>query len=182
MTQPFAMSRRGRTLLAVLVPLLALFALVAIRSGPLAPAQVSVAKVKERTIAPAPFGIGTVEARSTHKVGPPARDQPPPQPRSGAAQRFGGASTVTTPTPPATPARSGARLDTGLREPEPWAWGGGKHREPVLDLDRNPPRVVRSVGWRICIRCSSPFWSADAVGVRLWTACKGPPATQTRGA
>ncbi|MEG8220139.1 efflux RND transporter periplasmic adaptor subunit [Sphingomonas sp. HH69] len=72
MTLPFTMSRRGWTLLAVLVPLLLLFAWVAFRSGPLAPVNVTIAQVEERSIAPAMFGIGTVEARYTQKVGPTA--------------------------------------------------------------------------------------------------------------
>lgn len=70
MTLPFAMSRRGWTLLAVLILLLLLFAWVAVRTGPLAPINVTVAKVEERSISPALFGIGTVEARYTYKVGP----------------------------------------------------------------------------------------------------------------
>ena len=72
MRLPFTLSRRGWTLLAVLVPLLVLFAWVAFRSGPLAPINVTVAQVEERSIAPAMFGIGTVEARYTQKVGPTA--------------------------------------------------------------------------------------------------------------
>ena len=72
MTLPFTMSRRGWTLLAVLVPLLVLFAWVAFRSGPLAPINVTVAKVDERSVSPAMFGIGTVDARYTQKVGPTA--------------------------------------------------------------------------------------------------------------
>ena len=72
MTLPFKLSRRAWTLLAVLVPLLLLFAWVAFRSGPLAPVNVTVAQVEERSVTPAMFGIGTVEARYTHKVGPTA--------------------------------------------------------------------------------------------------------------
>jgi RND family efflux transporter MFP subunit len=62
----------GRTLalLGVIVPLLALFVYVGLRSGPLAPVAVTVVDVKSRTIAPALFGIGTVEARYTFKIGP----------------------------------------------------------------------------------------------------------------
>lgn len=59
-------------LLAVLVPLALLLFWVAIRSGPLAPVKVTVAQVDERAITPALFGIGTVEARYTHKIGPTA--------------------------------------------------------------------------------------------------------------
>jgi RND family efflux transporter MFP subunit len=72
MTLPFTISRRAWTLLAVLVPLLLLFAWVAFRSGPLAPVKVTVGQVEERRIAPAMFGIGTVEARYTQRVGPTA--------------------------------------------------------------------------------------------------------------
>lgn len=65
---------QGRTLalLAVLLPLLALFVYVALRSGPLAPVPVTVTTVENRTIAPALFGIGTIEARYTYKIGPTA--------------------------------------------------------------------------------------------------------------
>lgn len=63
---------QGRTLglLAVAVPLLALFVYVALRSGPLAPVAVTVAKVEPRAIAAGLFGIGAVEARYTYKIGP----------------------------------------------------------------------------------------------------------------
>ena len=63
---------QGRTLalLGVIVPLLALFVYVALRSGPLAPVAATVATVESRAIAPALFGIGTVEARYTYKIGP----------------------------------------------------------------------------------------------------------------
>lgn len=72
MSFPFKLSRRGWTMLAVLVPLLLLFAWVALRSGPLAPINVTVTQVEERSVSPAMFGIGTVEARYTQKVGPTA--------------------------------------------------------------------------------------------------------------
>ena len=66
------LSTHGRTLalVAVLVPLLAVFIYVALRSGPLAPVPVTVATVASQSISPALFGIGTVEARYTHKIGP----------------------------------------------------------------------------------------------------------------
>lgn len=62
----------GRTLalLAVIVPLLGLFIYVGLRSGPLAPVAVTVTTVESRAISPALFGIGTVEARYTYKIGP----------------------------------------------------------------------------------------------------------------
>ncbi|MCB1860040.1 MAG: efflux RND transporter periplasmic adaptor subunit, partial [Gammaproteobacteria bacterium] len=61
---------RTLTLLAVLVPLFALFVYVALGSGPLAPVAVTLATVETKSIAPALFGIGTVEARYTYKIGP----------------------------------------------------------------------------------------------------------------
>lgn len=63
---------QGRTLalLAVIIPLLVLFIYVGLRSGPLAPVTVTVASVESRAITPALFGIGTVEARYTYKIGP----------------------------------------------------------------------------------------------------------------
>lgn len=65
-------SMNGRTLalIGVIVPLLALFVWVALRSGPLAPVPVSVITVENQSIAPALFGIGTVESRYTYKIGP----------------------------------------------------------------------------------------------------------------
>ena len=63
---------QGRTLalLAVIIPLLVLFIYVGLRSAPLAPVAVTVASVESRAITPALFGIGTVEARYTYKIGP----------------------------------------------------------------------------------------------------------------
>ncbi len=63
---------QGRTLalLAVMVPLLGLFVYVGLRSGPLAPVAVTVVTVESRAVTPALFGIGTVEARYTYKIGP----------------------------------------------------------------------------------------------------------------
>lgn len=66
----FTLQRRTLALLAVIVPLLVLFAYVALRSGPLAPVAVTVVTVESRAIAPALFGIGTVDARYTYKIGP----------------------------------------------------------------------------------------------------------------
>ncbi|MFJ7566455.1 efflux RND transporter periplasmic adaptor subunit [Herminiimonas sp. NPDC097707] len=63
---------QGRTLalLAVIVPLLVLFIYVGFRSGPLAPVAVTVMTVESQAVTPALFGIGTVEARYTYKIGP----------------------------------------------------------------------------------------------------------------
>lgn len=63
---------QGRTLalLGVVLPLLALFVYVVLRSGPLAPVAVTVSTVEARPISPALFGVGTVEARFTYRIGP----------------------------------------------------------------------------------------------------------------
>lgn len=63
-------NRRTLALIAVLVPLLALFAYTALRSGPLAPIPVTTTVVTAQAITPALFGIGTVESRYTFRVGP----------------------------------------------------------------------------------------------------------------
>ncbi|MEW6186149.1 MAG: efflux RND transporter periplasmic adaptor subunit [Thermodesulfobacteriota bacterium] len=68
----FPINRRVLGLLAVSIPLLILLIYVAIRSGPLAPVPVTVTTVESRSIAPALFGIGTVEARQTVRIGPTA--------------------------------------------------------------------------------------------------------------
>lgn len=64
------MQRRTLALVAVIVPLLALLIYAALRSGPLAPVAVTEVEVESRAITPALFGIGTVEARYTYKIGP----------------------------------------------------------------------------------------------------------------
>jgi RND family efflux transporter MFP subunit len=61
---------RTFAMIAVIVPLLILFIYVALRSGPLAPVLVTVTTVENKAIAPAIFGIGTLEARYTYKIGP----------------------------------------------------------------------------------------------------------------
>lgn len=62
--------RRTLALLAVLLPMALLLVYVILRSGPLAPVPVTVTRVTVRPVAPALFGIGTVEARYTYRVGP----------------------------------------------------------------------------------------------------------------
>lgn len=62
--------RRTLILLAVAIPIAALFGYVVLRSGPLAPVAVMTAHVESRSISPTLFGIGTVEARFSYKIGP----------------------------------------------------------------------------------------------------------------
>lgn len=63
---------KGRTLAlsTSVILLLALFVYVALRSGPLAPVEVTVTTVQKRVIRPGLFGIGTVEVRHSYKIGP----------------------------------------------------------------------------------------------------------------
>lgn len=64
--------RLPRSLLvaAAVLPILLMLAWVALRAGPLAPVEVTVAEVQEMSLSPALFGIGTVEARQRHRIGP----------------------------------------------------------------------------------------------------------------
>ena len=62
--------RRTIGLLAVAVPLLVLFVFVILRSGPLAPVKVTTTRVQQQSITPDIFGIGTIQARSSYKIGP----------------------------------------------------------------------------------------------------------------
>lgn len=64
------LQRRTKALLAVVVPLVAVFLYVAMRSGPLGPVSVTVARVESQRVAPAVFGVGTVEARYAYQIGP----------------------------------------------------------------------------------------------------------------
>ncbi len=57
-------------LLTGFILLLATFFYVSTRSGPLAPIKVTVTTVKNQPISPALFGIGTVQARYVHHIGP----------------------------------------------------------------------------------------------------------------
>ena len=100
--------------------------------------------------------------------------QPPPQPQVAPGQGGKGG------TRKARAANGAGRESSGFREPREWKFDGCKRREPVLDLDHNPPRVVRMVGWRVCMRCSTPFWSDDVVRVRMCGECKAPPRGQRR--
>ncbi len=66
----FPLQKRTLLMLVLLLPLLVLFVYVALRSGTLEPVSVTVATVENQPITPALFGIGTVEARYTYKIGP----------------------------------------------------------------------------------------------------------------
>lgn len=55
----------------------------------------------------------------------------------------------------------------GFDAPQLWDFDNCARREPVLDADHIPPRVVRRVGWNRCLRCRRPFFSDDVVRLRL---------------
>jgi HlyD family secretion protein len=69
-TFPALPKKIGLALLGLL--LLAGFAWVLVRSGPLAPTQVTVVQIAVADVAPTLFGIGTVEARRSYQIGPTA--------------------------------------------------------------------------------------------------------------
>jgi|CXWL01.1.fsa_nt_gi RND family efflux transporter MFP subunit len=61
---------RSLALAAVLIVMLVALAYVALRTGPMAPIPVMLVTVERQAVTPALFGVGTVEARRTHKIGP----------------------------------------------------------------------------------------------------------------
>ncbi|GHE45654.1 hemolysin secretion protein D [Camelimonas fluminis] len=65
-----SLQRRTLMLIGVGAVTVVLFGYVVLRSGPLAPVAVATAAVEARSISPALFGIGTVEARFSYKIGP----------------------------------------------------------------------------------------------------------------
>lgn len=69
----------------------------------------------------------------------------------------------------------------GFVEPKQWPRDDGTRREPVLDADHSPPRVVRYVGWRNCIRCGELFWSEDTTRMRMCPGSAITPGCRTRG-
>lgn len=64
------LQKRTLAMAIVLIPLLVLFVYVALRSGPLAPVPVVLTSVESKSLSPSLFGIGTIEARYTYKIGP----------------------------------------------------------------------------------------------------------------
>lgn len=68
----FKLSRRALSIASVLLVLGVLLGWVALRSGPMAPVPVTVVRVESRALQPSLFGVGTVEARQVHRIGPTA--------------------------------------------------------------------------------------------------------------
>lgn len=67
-----ALFSRRAMLVVVGIVLLGAFVFVVARTGPFAPTRVTVVTVEEAGVAPALFGIGTVEARRSYLIGPTA--------------------------------------------------------------------------------------------------------------
>lgn len=65
---PIVRRKIGITL--ILLPLILVFVYVGVRSGPLASVSVTTVEVGIKQISPSLFGIGTAEARFSHKIGP----------------------------------------------------------------------------------------------------------------
>ena len=72
MKKYFSIYGKTMALASVVLLLVVLLGYVALRAGPLAPIEVTVVQVASKALQPALFGIGTVEARFTHKIGPTA--------------------------------------------------------------------------------------------------------------
>jgi RND family efflux transporter MFP subunit len=72
MTARIRISGRSLAFFAILAALGGLFAFVAVKTGPFATVPVTVATVAERSVSPAIFGIGNVEARRRYAIGPVA--------------------------------------------------------------------------------------------------------------
>lgn len=60
-----------------------------------------------------------------------------------------------------------------LIEPKRWPYvPGDTRREPVLDPNHSPPRVIRKVGYRRCMSCRKFYFSEDCVKLRMCPVCK----------
>ena len=66
----FVVHGKTMALVGVLLVLVLLLGYVALQAGPLAPVPITVETVQVKALQPALFGMGTVEARVTHKIGP----------------------------------------------------------------------------------------------------------------
>ena len=66
----FVVHGKTMALFGVLLVLVLLLGYVALQAGPLAPVPITVETVQVKALQPALFGMGTVEARVTHKIGP----------------------------------------------------------------------------------------------------------------
>ena len=81
------------------------------------------------------------------------------------------------PAPQPKPAKLKANFQ-GFIIPERWPCDNGARREPVMDMDTDPPRIVRYVGWKKCMRCGKWFFSEDVARLRM---CDETSATGVLG-
>ena len=66
----FVVHGKTMALFGVMLVLVLVLGYVALQAGPLAPVPITVETVQVKALQPALFGMGTVEARVTHKIGP----------------------------------------------------------------------------------------------------------------
>lgn len=61
-----------------------------------------------------------------------------------------------------------------IEEPRRWRFDGDIiAKTPVVDPLCSPPKVIRYVGYRSCLKCERPFWT-EAVGrIRCCSYCGG---------
>ncbi len=61
-----------------------------------------------------------------------------------------------------------------IYEPEPWSYTGDlTRREKVMDGNCTPPKMVRRVGWMLCMKCQRPHFSDDVGKCRVCFECGG---------
>jgi hypothetical protein len=65
------------------------------------------------------------------------------------------------------------KVGRDILEPSQWPDDGEMRRADVVDPNFDPPRLIRRVGWRQCMRCRKSHFSPDVQRLRLCGACKG---------
>lgn len=65
-----------------------------------------------------------------------------------------------------------SRIGYDIKEPASWPPDFGARREPVVDKNQRPPRIVRHVGHARCLRCTRWFFSRDVIRIRICDMCK----------
>lgn len=101
-------------------------------------------------------------------------EQPPAQRVAAPRQGYNGDQGTVSPTAEAQRPQPPKANWQGFVEPDRWPYDGGIRREPVLDTDCHPQRVVRHVGWKHCMTCSKPYFSEDLIRLRLCDGCRNP--------
>lgn len=115
--------------------------------------------------ADSPAWLVAYHAERGSSVPTPSPPKPPPPPKA--------APVVIKRPPPPPPVRPrGQAAAIGIIEPEAWKYDGGVRREPVVDADHKPPRIVRKVGWHHCLKCRRPYFSEDVVRQRMCDPCR----------